>query len=205
MVVFTSLLSGVVVGFAVAVAAMVKLTRCFSHFLCHHKSDAAAQARLLKMAIKEEHPSANVFFDSDNLLNLDDLFNTVRVDVSKLIVYLTRDTLRRPWCAGEVTVAHFASRAELIPVVTPGFAPPTDVELGQLDAYISQDSCDLAQYGVFQDDIKMAFQYLCGPEPKRIVVPVDCPTSITFKACNTCIDRAAGFTQTIEVHTCSAP
>ncbi len=45
-----------------------------------------------------------VFIDSDDLKELDQLFDIAKCKVRRLVVYLTRDTLTRPWCAGEVFV-----------------------------------------------------------------------------------------------------
>ncbi len=49
-----------------------------------------------------------VFIDSDHLDDLDGLFDIVKVRTGRLVVYLTADTLRRPWCVGEVTTAFHA-------------------------------------------------------------------------------------------------
>ena len=68
------------------------------HLVFHDEADAAAQARLIKVQLQVK-TGKSVFIDSDDLTELDSLFDLVRCKVARLIVYHTRDTLTRPWCA----------------------------------------------------------------------------------------------------------
>mmetsp|Transcript_55619 Transcript_55619/g.130204 ORF Transcript_55619/g.130204 Transcript_55619/m.130204 type:complete len:1444 (+) Transcript_55619:60-4391(+) len=80
----------------------------YHHFLCHHKAFAAAQARYVQMLIIIQL-RRSCFLDSDNLQDLSKLFDTVRTRVQHFVVYLTKDTLTRPWCVGEIVIAKEAS------------------------------------------------------------------------------------------------
>ena len=53
------------------------------------------------------HPKArgDVFVDSDNLDNLDYLFNYVGNDTSNLVVVCSAEIFSRPWCLGEMCTA----------------------------------------------------------------------------------------------------
>merc|ERR1712137_720387 len=102
--------------------------RRYDYMICHHKAEAGAQARLLKMhlCIKDR---LRVFLDSDNLTDLDTLLDTVKSKVRQVIVYLTRETLRRPWCAGEIVSAFQAPSVKVLAVRTPTFWAPSARQL----------------------------------------------------------------------------
>ena len=100
----------VIVVLALAVAAAVATVsiykRCvpspfYTWFVCHHKADAAGQARYLQLLLKSQS-GCSCFIDSDHLVHLDDLLDIVRCRLGTLVVYLTSVTMRRPWCAGEM-------------------------------------------------------------------------------------------------------
>ena len=46
-----------------------------------------------------------MLIDYDHLVDLDSLYNAVRNCLSNLVVYLTRLTMTRPWCVGEMVTA----------------------------------------------------------------------------------------------------
>mmetsp|Transcript_161548 Transcript_161548/g.513407 ORF Transcript_161548/g.513407 Transcript_161548/m.513407 type:complete len:439 (-) Transcript_161548:36-1352(-) len=75
-------------------------------FLCHHKAAAGAFARLLKYALIESpQVTGDIFLDSDDLFNLDTLFDCVASETETLVVLGTRQIFQRPWCVGEMTKA----------------------------------------------------------------------------------------------------
>ena len=47
-----------------------------------------------------------IYLDSDNLKNLEELFDTVRSHTRNLVVLATPAVFQRPWCAGEITCAY---------------------------------------------------------------------------------------------------
>jgi len=78
----------------------------FQFFLCHHKAGAGAYVRLLKLhLIASPKVTKEVFLDSDNLDNLDYLFEYVANDTDMFVAVVTRDIFTRPWCIGELCTA----------------------------------------------------------------------------------------------------
>jgi len=76
----------------------------FLFFLTHHKAGAAVLARQMKLMLAHL-TGRRIFLDVDELDNLDRIFFIVRSDVGNLLILLTRHTLRRFWCAGEIVTA----------------------------------------------------------------------------------------------------
>jgi hypothetical protein len=150
----------------------------YSSFICHHKADAAAQARLLKLELQSK-TSKNVFIDSDDLKELDTLFDTVRCSVKKLVVYSTRDTLTRPWCVGEVTTA-LAVKLPVVQVITPSFEAPTEEQLNDLGSYIDMTGCNLAEYGMSLDRIREAIVQILSASTPRITLTAQYKGSSRF-------------------------
>jgi len=167
-------------AFAMCVVLMSRRPK-FSWFICHHKAAAAAQARLLKILLQQADRKDRVFIDSDDLKDLDELFNIVKSHVANFVTYLTGDTLRRPWCAGEVTTAFKASSAKVVAVTTPSFLEPKEDELNNLDKYIDQDGgCNLAQYSIHLEDVKWSFIKLLDAETPRVRVRTDSLSTLKF-------------------------
>lgn len=106
----------------------------YDKFICHHKAEAAAQARYLKTLL-EQATGRPVFIDSDDLKDLHQLFDIVRTRVKQVVVYLTRCTMSRPWCAGEIATA-MTSRIEVIGAITPSFICPSERQLSNPDVYL---------------------------------------------------------------------
>eukprot|EP01047_Picozoa_sp_COSAG01_P020513 COSAG01_NODE_1169_length_11408_cov_35.108056_3_plen_2198_part_00 len=86
----------------------------YAAFLSHYKTQAAAEARILKLELQrglrlKEH---EVFLDADNLSDLRDLLAEVRSS-DVLVLMLTDGVLSRPWCLAEL---HEAAESK-IPIV----------------------------------------------------------------------------------------
>jgi len=77
----------------------------FHYFLCHHKAGAGAYVRLLKHHIVASSANLRVFIDSDNLDNLNRLFNYVSYETQNLVMVASKALFTRPWCLGEMTMA----------------------------------------------------------------------------------------------------
>ncbi|CAJ1400413.1 unnamed protein product, partial [Effrenium voratum] len=104
----------IVLGFALVTAttvAFVYVTRrlnpkkAYRIFLSHHKSAAGSLARFIK-CIMNKHSPDKVFLDSDELQDLDSLFECVRSSVSWVVVLITPAVATRPWCIGELCTAY---------------------------------------------------------------------------------------------------
>jgi len=82
----------------------------FQFFLSHHKASSGAYTRLLKLHLVQRHAvKREVFVDSDNLDNLDKLFDYVGSDTEVFVIVGTDTVFSRPWCVGEMCMAHLKS------------------------------------------------------------------------------------------------
>jgi len=98
----------------------------YQYFICHHKGGAGAFARLLKTHLVENpHVTGGVFLDSDDLQDLNKLFQYVREELNTLVVVCTKELMTRPWCAGELTTARL-NKVPLVCVLFPDFSFPDE-------------------------------------------------------------------------------
>lgn len=135
----------------------------FGVFVSHHKSEAAVLARLWKVLLEAEM-QIEVYLDSDNLVQLDSLFDTVGNDTEYLLLLLTNFTLERPWCAGEIATA-VHKNVNIIPVACDGFQLPSTEALLEIPTrWSAADVTMLASRGVSVDAITAAYEHLsCLP------------------------------------------
>merc|ERR1740121_2434647 len=87
------------------------------------------------------------FIDSDDLMDLDKLFDIVKTSLEHLAILLTREVLMRPWCAGEIATST-KKRIKMTCIHVPGFLPPTEDQLEDLANYLDLSSTTLTQYGI---------------------------------------------------------
>lgn len=128
----------------------------FGVFLCHHKGGAGALARLLKTDMSAV-TNSNVFLDSDQLEDLDLIFDTVRTGTKNLAILLTSEVLKRMWCAGEITTAH-VNKIPIIPIVCDDFMPLTDASIESIpDVWTQQQKHTLSTFGISMESIKAAY------------------------------------------------
>jgi hypothetical protein len=113
----------------------------------------------------------NVFIDSDDLKELDTLFDTVRCKLEHLVVYLTRDTLTRPWCTGEIVTAVIAPFVKITVVTTESFVAPGESQLMNLSTYIDMSGVNLSQYSISEEMIRDAYNTLLGEDTPSIEMP----------------------------------
>ncbi|CAE8646997.1 unnamed protein product [Polarella glacialis] len=131
----------------------------YSVFLCHHKEGAGSLARWLKLQIGT-HSSCRVFLDSDNLEDLDLIFDTVRSQTKNLVVLLTPELLKRMWCAGEIVTAH-RNNISIVTVICDGFAHFIEQELENVPSFwTEQQKHTLASFGIDMDMVKEAYRHL---------------------------------------------
>jgi len=125
----------------------------YNIFLCYDKAGGAAQARLLKFMVAEG-TGQRVCLDSDGLQQFDAVLDTIKAKVQTLVVYLTRGTLTRPWCAGEIVTA-FKTSKHVTVVLAPSFVAPAEEQLEAVDAYLDVSGADLlVQYGIAMADVR---------------------------------------------------
>lgn len=156
---------GIGIGLAVTIRKYLVPRPYYHMFLSHHKAHAAAQARLLKLML-ESRRTLGVFIDSDDLTELDTLFDTIKTKVGHMVAYLTRDTLRRPWCAGELVTTH-RMKLNVTVVRTPSFQNLTPQQLHDMahgsGTYVEMEGANLNQYSITLPDIAAAYEWLLGP------------------------------------------
>jgi len=143
---------------ACALGLHERLTRQkYQFFICHHKAEAAAQARYLKLVL-QQLKGVSVFIDSDDLRDLDALFDTIKTSVQQLVLYLTAGTLRRPWCVGEV-VTSMKAKIRILPVHTKTFS---DLTLGYIEEIVLDvvDGSELMNFEIGLQDAREALRNL---------------------------------------------
>ncbi|CAE7033301.1 ttrS [Symbiodinium sp. CCMP2592] len=133
--------------------------KTFKIFLTHHKSAAGALARFIK-SILNKHSHDKVFLDSDELQDLDSLFESVRSNVAFLVPLLTPQMISRPWCVGELVTAHF-NRVPLLPISCDGYRLSSSVNAAQLvNAWSPDDFQPLLAVGIQEDMIDAMIEHL---------------------------------------------
>eukprot|EP00405_Crypthecodinium_cohnii_P036844 CAMPEP_0206538352 /NCGR_PEP_ID=MMETSP0325_2-20121206/7813_1 /ASSEMBLY_ACC=CAM_ASM_000347 /TAXON_ID=2866 /ORGANISM="Crypthecodinium cohnii, Strain Seligo" /LENGTH=496 /DNA_ID=CAMNT_0054035777 /DNA_START=460 /DNA_END=1950 /DNA_ORIENTATION=- len=145
----------------------------FARFICHHKADAAAQARYLQLLFVQR-TRQTCFIDSDHLTNLEELFDVVRCRCGELCVYLTADTLRRPWCAGEITIA-WQVHGKVTSIFHPSFTQPEDdsLEVRSIHNYIASADFKLVEYGITDEAVVNAYRWLLNGNKANYYVDHD--------------------------------
>lgn len=117
-------------------------------------------ARALKMfLLSEPAVRRNVFVDSDDLSQLDDLFGYVRNSVEILVVLCSRDVLSRPWCMGEIATAAL-NKVRIVRVMLPNFSLPTQEIIDNFGEMTSMNM--LSEYGIQPVHIKEALVHFCS-------------------------------------------
>ncbi|CAE7368350.1 Tg, partial [Symbiodinium sp. CCMP2592] len=156
-----SILLVVLLGFLrLAVKAIrQKREKLYDIFLCHHKAGGGSLSRLMKLVILQ-HSSARVFLDSDQLQNLDLLFDIIRTSTKNVVVVLTGELLSRSWCAGEIVTA-WKNDIHTVPLLCEGFERLSDEAQKQIPSlWTPHQVAQLASYGIQLDDVNLAYSWL---------------------------------------------
>ncbi|CAK9038961.1 unnamed protein product [Durusdinium trenchii] len=133
----------------------------FGVFLCHHKGGAGALCRWMKL-MAAQHSSSEIFLDSDQLEDLDLIFDTIRAKTRSVVVVLTSELLQRMWCAGEIVTA-FKNHVCTLPLVCDGYEPLTDATFMEVPSvWTEQQKQILAFYGISMEDVIQAYRWLHG-------------------------------------------
>lgn len=134
----------------------------FRWFICHSKADAAAQSRFLQLLLRTR-AGKECFLDCDHLTNLDGLIDIVRCQVCQFLVYATANTLKRPWCAAEITVT-FLTKRSLTCIRTPSCYIPSADDLARdgIEHVLDIAGTNLAEYGITGVEITDAYSWLAS-------------------------------------------
>ena len=131
----------------------------FGIFLCHHKGGAGSLCRLLKLLVAK-HSNTEVFLDSDQLEDLDLIFDTIRLKTKSVVVVLTAELLKRMWCAGEIVTA-FKNKVCTVPLICDDYEPLDELALEQIpDVWTAQQKQILAYHGIAMEDVQTAYRWL---------------------------------------------
>jgi len=135
------------------------MRRPFQFFLCHHKLGAGCFCRLMKMRLlKTPGVTRKVFIDSDDLKNLDELFDVVAHSTETLVVICSQSILLRPWCVGEITTAH-RNKVDVAPIYVNGVEAASEQFIDDYLDYIG-DISSLTQFGIDLPMIQDALTWL---------------------------------------------
>jgi len=135
------------------------LKQAYTAFICHHKSAAGSLARFTKTMISKHSPD-KVFLDSDQLHDLDTLFETVRSQTKHLVLLLTPQVMTRVWCVGEMATA-FCNGIPIVPVSCDGCMPPDALKMeGIINSWSDEEKQLLLGYGISMDLVKQASNHV---------------------------------------------
>eukprot|EP00913_Durusdinium_trenchii_P019388 g18227.t1 len=141
-------------------------------FLTHHKAAAALSARHLK-TLFNMCTTLNVFLDVDELDNLDNLSFAVK-HTRKLLVMLTSDVLRRPWCAVEIGTAYLNKvPLGVVQINADNVDLSDDFITDVVENFTAADKGIFAKAGITVQDGQPGTQELLGFMKKPKVVPLD--------------------------------
>jgi hypothetical protein len=161
-------ISLIVVVFGLCTHLRQRRQKPFGFFLCHHKAGAGSFARLLKMSLVQvPRMRKKVFYDCDDLTELNVLFDIVGNQIDELVVLCSKDIMTRPWCVGEICTAR-ASNVRVIRVIFPDFLQPDSESIDKIASRMP-DFKILAQYGITLESIQDTL--LCFKENPSINLP----------------------------------
>eukprot|EP00931_Biecheleriopsis_adriatica_P090979 TRINITY_DN6488_c0_g1_i1.p1 TRINITY_DN6488_c0_g1~~TRINITY_DN6488_c0_g1_i1.p1 ORF type:complete len:1425 (+),score=232.44 TRINITY_DN6488_c0_g1_i1:107-4381(+) len=171
-------------------------TKPYDIFLTHHKAAAALSARHLKtLLLRCSSNNLKVFLDVDELDNLDNLQFAVK-RTRKLIIMLTSEVLRRPWCAVEIGTA-FLNQVPLGVVQVNEDAVELDKIFlsATIESFTEGDCAIFAKNGLFIDDLIKAYEYVAGLE--KVVLPLSMPDeSVQLDACRQAVGQQVSISAT---------
>jgi hypothetical protein len=147
----------VLLGFLILSGCLLVFPRKpFGVFLCHHKDGAAVFARWVKLMLNDL-TSEKVFLDSDMLDRLDQIFQTVGYETKNFVPLLTKETLRRIWCAGEIASA-MRGGPTVVAVACEDYEAPSDAFIDSIGLLWSDNQkTEVLRLGVEMQAIKAAY------------------------------------------------
>eukprot|EP00971_Amphidinium_carterae_P089058 1762599-Amphidinium_carterae.1 len=145
----------------------------YQFFLCHHKAAAGAFTRLLKMQLKDTGKLlSDVFVDSDNLENLDNLFDYVGNGTMTLTVIATEMIFTRPWCVGEMNTARM-KHVNTVLVAMPSYHKPDEKFIQELEQRIVNLEV-LIEHGMDIDMLEVTMTWI-SQQPQ-----IEMPSMLSF-------------------------
>ncbi|CAE6938440.1 unnamed protein product, partial [Symbiodinium sp. KB8] len=143
-----------------------KFRKRFKFFLCHHKRDAGAMARLLKMELERRLHGTRAFIDCDDLSDLTQLFSYVAQDTESFVILGTKEVFLRKWCIGEMVTAR-ASGVRSLLLEWPDWRPPSETFIESVDSVVP-DIHELVRFGIGLADVQDTFRQLSSVKKVRL-------------------------------------
>ncbi|CAE8691952.1 unnamed protein product [Polarella glacialis] len=158
----------------------------FDLFITHHKSAAALYARQVK-TVFQGMSKLTVFLDVDELECLDYIPFAVQ-QTRQLLVIMTKDVLRRPWCALEIATA-FNNKIPISVVQINDVAVDVTISFLQdvLDSFQPADLKILSMAGISMDDLRSSYFHVASLPKTNL--PLSTPD---VKLNELCAQRAVG-------------
>lgn len=126
-------------------------------FLSHHRANAAVLARWFKLKFKQVSTD-RVFYAMDDLTSLDSVFRIAAYETKNIIVLLTRETLWRMWCAGEITSGMLTGVHIILVKCDEAWTPPTDNNLEDLTfIWTERQQAELSRGGLTLAHVRQAY------------------------------------------------
>jgi len=169
-----------IVTAGISIKAKLWPERAYYHFLCHHKRDAATQVRYLQMQIVSKL-RRTCFLDSDHLKDLSKLFETVKTSVQHFLIYLTQDTLSRPWCVGEVVIA-MESKLKTTKIIHSSYRGLPQLETAEDVHNFVASGVNFMDYNMRSDHLIKGLKWITGAAAPTIRVKEDWYGSSIFRA-----------------------
>jgi len=107
MILLSLILLGAMVALIFSTYRAYKPTKAYGIFLSHHKMGAGSLARWFKIMLAQWIKD-RIFLDSDDVNKLDAIMDVTAYDSGNVVVLITSETLKRMWCAAEISSAYHA-------------------------------------------------------------------------------------------------
>mmetsp|Transcript_2855 Transcript_2855/g.6241 ORF Transcript_2855/g.6241 Transcript_2855/m.6241 type:complete len:1509 (+) Transcript_2855:1-4527(+) len=117
----------------------------FDFFICHHKARAGCMARLINVEFAVRGRKA--FIDTDDLRDLDKLFDYVATQTQTLLILCSKLIFTRPWCMGEVVTANYG-QVQIAKVITRDFHEPDEPFIENYLDVVGGDLSCLTECGI---------------------------------------------------------
>ena len=131
----------------------------YTTFISHQKASAGIFCRYLKI-VMAKHARTKVFYDSDDLLNLGDLFETVRTRTESFLAVLTPGFIQSVWCVGELSMA-FHCGLPIFALCCDGHKIPEYLDVNQIESsWPANEFQLLIAHGVGRAEVQAALAYL---------------------------------------------
>lgn len=173
--------SGLLIGMGLVIYRFVRdrNKKTWKYFLCHHKGGAGAFCRLLKLQFLEiGKGSFRVWIDCDDLQNLEMLFDYVGSQSANIVINMSKELFKRPWCMGELVTAHL-KKVNMFAVRFPDFEELSEDFIAKYDTHV--DISCLTPHFISLEMIQAMLAYVRSSGP--IVMPQVLTTIVVDELC----------------------